>query len=584
MGISRLDRAYVSNGLQRFLGPAVYTAAVHEDHDPLTLVIRKPGFVKWRKSYWKFSNFHISDPELRTQLRELFLVWDKRKALFPNVCIWWDALKAEIGHVCRSFAVGKARERRLRVEEMKEELDFLISSQDDLNLDNSDEIEAVKSELKLIAAVDSQGAFVRARLKGLEEQSGSNTDWYKKVSQQNGVNKCISAILDEHDQVLEDKKEILSRARDFYRSLYTAGNISPESQRLLLDNIDRTLSPEESSNLEDFISEDEAIKALRQMAPNKTPGKDGLTSEFWTAYWDIFGFSLVEVLNSSWVRGLLPKSMASATLSLLYKKGDALSLENWRPVSLLNVDYKIFSKCLANRLRNVMPVLTHRSQSCGVPGRSMTDNLITLRLVEEYCETHGTPYFMLGADLQKAFDRVGHSWMKAILQKMGIGPIFIGFVNTMYRDITFQVQINGAFTEPAKITRGVRQGCALSMLLFVLCLEPFLETIRKEPRISGVPVPSPDGSIQDLKELGYADDSVILGRDRVTWDVFWEIARKYEEASEAKFHPRKIEVCLFGDWPGRDKSFLPPQFVKSEVKVLGAMFGKRPLSGNWGPS
>ncbi len=230
-----------------------------------------------------------------------------------------------------------------------------------------------------------------------------------------------------------------------------------------------------------------------------------------------------------------------------------------------------------------MPVLTHRSQSCGVPGRSMTDNLITLRLVEEYCETHGTPYFMLGADLQKAFDRVGHSWMKAVLQKMGIGPIFCGFVNTMYRDITFQVQINGALIEPAKITRGVRQGCALSMLLFVLCLEPFLETIRKEPRISGVPVPSPDGSIQDLKALGYADDSVILGRDKSTWDIFWEIARKYEEASEAKFHPRKIEVCLFGDWSGRDQSFLPPQFVKPEVKVLGAMFGKRPLSGNWGP-
>ncbi len=229
LGISRLDRAYVSNGLQRFVGPAVYTAAVHEDHDPLILVIRKPGFVKWGKSYWKFSNFHIGDPELRTQLRELFLIWDKRKTLFPNVCIWWDALKAEIGHVCRLFAVGKARERRLRVEEMEEELDFLISSQDDLNLDNSDEIEAVKSELKLIAAVDSQGAFVRARLKGLEEQSGSNKDWYKKVSEQNGVNKCISEILDEHDQVLEDKKAILSRARDFYRSLYTVNGNSGNS-------------------------------------------------------------------------------------------------------------------------------------------------------------------------------------------------------------------------------------------------------------------------------------------------------------------------------------------------------------------
>ncbi len=579
-GLSRLDRAYVSPEVVRFLGDANYGAAIHEDHDPLFLIIRKPGFVKWGKSFWKFSNFHIADRELRHYLLDLFLVWEGRKTSFPNVCVWWDALKAEIGRVCRLFAAQSAHARRRRVDELKEELDFLTSSQDDLGLDNSDEIEAVKSDLTVLSDIDSQGAFVRARLKGLEEQMGSK-DWYKKVSEKNGVNKCITALRDDRDQIVEGKADVLSHTHAFYEKLYQTEGVSVEHQTYFLDTFNRVLSPEQSASMESFISEAEAFNALKELAPGKVPGRDGLTSEFWREYWDIFGSSMVEVLNSAWVLGLLPKTMASATISILYKKGDALSLENWRPVSLLCVDYKILSKCLANRLRPLMPVLCNRSQSCGVPGRSMTDNLLMLRMVEEYCGSHSTPFFLLGADLQKAFDRVGHSWLKSVLHKMGFGPIFSGYVETMYRNIGFQVQINGAFTKPGKISRGVRQGCALSMLLFCLCLEPFLEKIRLDPRISGVPVPSPDGSIQNLKALGYADDSVILGRDRPTWDAFWEIAGKYEGASEAKFHPRKIEVCLFGDWSGKDHSFLPPQFVKQEVKVLGAMFGRSPLSSNW---
>ncbi len=104
--------------------------------------------------------------------------------------------------------------------------------------------------------------------------------------------------------------------------------------------------------MDSFISEVEAFNALKGLVPGKVPGWYGLTSEFWTEYWDIFGPSMVGVLNSACVLGLLlPKTiMASATISILFKKGDALSLENWRP-RLLRTDYKMLSKCLANRLR-----------------------------------------------------------------------------------------------------------------------------------------------------------------------------------------------------------------------------------------
>ena len=115
---------------------------------------------------------------------------------------------------------------------------------------------------------------------------------------------------------------------------------------------------------------DEVYKALLGMARGKSLGSDGLPVEFYVASRDVLGPDLVEVLNASFDSGLLPLSQRAALISLVFKKGDCLLHKNWRPISLLNVDYKICTRTIAGRVLKVIHHVVARDQTyesmCGL--------------------------------------------------------------------------------------------------------------------------------------------------------------------------------------------------------------------------
>ena len=118
----------------------------------------------------------------------------------------------------------------------------------------------------------------------------------------------------------------------------------------------------------------------------------------------ILGWSgpLIEILNFCFNKGLLTESMLLAIISLLYKKGDIELLKNWRPISLLNVDNKIGSKVLANRLQLILPSVLNNDQTCSVPGRSIFENLMLARDSIDYCQEKKLPLALIKIDQEKA--------------------------------------------------------------------------------------------------------------------------------------------------------------------------------------
>ena len=88
---------------------------------------------------------------------------------------------------------------------------------------------------------------------------------------------------------------------------------------------------------------DECAAALKSMPRNKSPGLDGLMAEFYRHFWDLLCDDLLAVYNSVFSSGRLSAVQRCGVVRLLYKKGDKEDLRNWRPTSLLNVDYKILS-------------------------------------------------------------------------------------------------------------------------------------------------------------------------------------------------------------------------------------------------
>ena len=178
-------------------------------------------------------------------------------------------------------------------------------------------------------------------------------------------------------------------------------------------------------------------------------------------------------------------------------------MQNWRPISLLNVDYKILTKVLATRLSSVLEFIVHPDQAAGVQNRSISDNLHLLRNIFDYVTERNIPCAWINIDFTKAYDKISHQFLFSCLHQFNFNTTFIRWVKILYRNVMSSVIVNNHISTPFPYSRGVRQGCSLSPLLFVLCLEPFANKVRKSECITGLQIP---GRQEKVKNILFADD------------------------------------------------------------------------------
>ena len=157
------------------------------------------------------------------------------------------------------------------------------------------------------------------------------------------------------------------------------------------------------------------------MNTGKSPGLDGLTAEFYQLCWPLIKNDFMEVINESDEIASLPNSMNMALIRLIFKnRGERCDLKNWRPISLLNVDYKIIAKVITNRFKRIMPLIIETDQSCGVKNRNIYDNLVVVRDAIYYVNNENKQAAILCIDQEKAFDRIEWKYMLGMMVKMGI--------------------------------------------------------------------------------------------------------------------------------------------------------------------
>lgn len=138
---------------------------------------------------------------------------------------------------------------------------------------------------------------------------------------------------------------------------------------------------------------------------NKTPGDEGLTTEFYLAFCPILGKHLAASFNYAHNQGELSNSQRQAVITLREKKNkDKRFIKNWRPISLINVDTKIASKALAKRLESILPDLIHCNQNTYVLGRSIFDAVRTIEVIIEFTKHTNTAGILITIDFEKAFD------------------------------------------------------------------------------------------------------------------------------------------------------------------------------------
>jgi len=180
-----------------------------------------------------------------------------------------------------------------------------------------------------------------------------------------------------------------------------------------------------------LFTKDELFSALKGLQTRKSPGSDGLPTKFYLAFWDELGNFLVLVLNEGYRLGVLTDSQCEGLLRLLYKKDDKRLPKNWRPISLLNTDYKLASKVITERLKLVMSSIVHQDHTCGVIRSSIFSNLHLIRDTLDMIDKIDETGILVTFDQEKFFDGIDHEFLMPTLAKFGFGPSFCRWVRVL---------------------------------------------------------------------------------------------------------------------------------------------------------
>jgi hypothetical protein len=223
------------------------------------------------------------------------------------------------------------------------------------------------------------------------------------------------------------------------------------------------------------------------------PGLDGYSVGFFHDNWPIVGDEVCQAIFTSLNSGILNADLNFTYIALIPKKQNASVVSDFRPISLCNVLYKIISKVLANRLKEILPKIISATQSAFILERLITNNILiayeTLHMM--HSRMYGKKgYMAVKLDMSKAYDKVDWHFLEAVMVAMGFAEERVKLIMMCVHTANYLVLVNGNLVGKIWSTRGIRQGDPISPYLFLLCAEALSSQLSRADELgelTGVP-------------------------------------------------------------------------------------------------
>ncbi|KAL3698736.1 hypothetical protein R1sor_012812 [Riccia sorocarpa] len=541
---SRIDRVYMSRSgewLENVKKVDHIGGKTLSDHIPVVVQLQlriNNEEVQKKTTYFKFDYRILEEAEVFREARKVWLDHPKEN-LDPRVkwVLGWRRLKSLFRRVQK-----EKREEARNLEKREEELQSLRI-----------EVEMNPSEYNLTKLVELEREVreqecQKARI--CREQSRNR--WFKDgeaptkyfFSQLKAKHRReeIKALKLDSGQVITSERGVMQEIGRFYADLYEQPEVSTGEElarEQVLSYGDTKVSSQQNEALAAVPEMEELEKIVKGLPEEKAPGLDGVTAEVLTRCWSFMKIDCLAMLVSFWEDGVLTLCDSKGVIKLLPKNAERQRLRNWRPITLLTLTYKLISKVLASRLKGVLPGLVDEHQTGFVDGRSIHDSILLHRFSQEYAQATHQETVLIKLDFEKAYDRVSHAYLRAVLLKMEFCPNFTELTMGLLKHGTAVVHTNGLFSREFQLGRGVRQGCLIAPFLFALCTESLMtmmRTYQEEGLLEGIKLP---GGKQALYNLFADNTELSIKAEEVNYLRVKELLQVYEEASGAKLNVRK---------------------------------------------
>eukprot|EP00253_Pinus_taeda_P029650 PITA_29650 len=334
------------------------------------------------------------------------------------------------------------------------------------------------------------------------------------------------------------------------------------------------LEEDEAEDLFGEVSKEEVEATIKSMAKEKSPGPDGWSIEIFLHFFELIGAEITEVVEEARKKGEVYSPFNATFIALIPKKEVPESFEDFRPISLCNSIYKIIAKVIENRIKTILSRHISMEQFGFLSGRQIHEAIGVAQEVMHSVRQKNKKGAVIKIDLSKSYDRINWLYLRLLLTHLGFKPAFISWIMGCIPNVSYAILINGAATPFFKGQRGLRQGCPLSPLLFLLVAEGLSQLIhkaRREGKVKGIEV----ATNLFISHLLFVDDIFIFtNTEHIEIKELKSILDLFLKATGMQINHRKSQLIMTGlvvQERGRLHSVLPfqPSMLELPFKYLG---------------